>query len=67
MKRSLRTLPGNCAIPKTFLSRVRELYSDPNAKTDDLLEFVDGRFYERHSEPQRIHGRTVGRVWVSAT
>jgi PAS domain-containing protein len=50
--------------PATFLGKVRDLCGDPEARIDDVLEFEDGRIYERHSEPQRLRGRTVGRVWA---
>jgi signal transduction histidine kinase/CheY-like chemotaxis protein len=49
--------------PDTFLTRVRQTYADYDAQTDDVIEFKDGRVFERHSEPQRIMGRNVGRVW----
>jgi len=46
-----------------FVARSRMADSDPDACLDDVLEFKDGRIFERHSEPRRIAGRTVGRVW----
>jgi PAS domain S-box-containing protein len=49
--------------PEAFLARIRQLYADGNAASDDVLEFVDGRVFERHSEPQLLAGRSIGRVW----
>ncbi len=49
--------------PAAFLGKGQSLYENPEAQGDDLIEFKDGRVFERHSEPQRAWGRNLGRVW----
>jgi diguanylate cyclase (GGDEF)-like protein/PAS domain S-box-containing protein len=49
--------------PTAFVAKVQGLYEEPDANSHDLLEFVDGRVFERDSLPQRIDGEVVGRVW----
>jgi two-component system, sensor histidine kinase and response regulator len=49
--------------PEYFLENVSALYSRVDEISFDLLEFVDGRFYERYSRPHVINSKSVGRVW----
>ena len=49
--------------PETFLRKVGGLYDQPEAEDHDIIEFRDGRVFERFSLPQRIGKTYVGRVW----
>jgi PAS domain S-box-containing protein len=49
--------------PSGFLRRVGELYADPEASACEEIRLADGRVFDRWSEPQRLAGRSVGRVW----
>ncbi len=50
--------------PTSFSAEVERLYAHPEAESFDVLEFKDGRRYERRSQPQKIGGKGVGRVWI---
>ena len=50
--------------PSAFLARVRELYAQADASSQgELIEFKDGRVFERDSRPLRHGKKTAGRVW----
>ncbi|MGI8665301.1 MAG: bifunctional diguanylate cyclase/phosphodiesterase [Jatrophihabitans sp.] len=49
--------------PEAFTRGVDRLMSTPLECSHDELEFLDGRFFERYSQPQVVDGVPVGRVW----
>jgi PAS domain S-box-containing protein len=49
--------------PKEFLARIRAIETSDLPESFDVLEFPDGRVFERSSKVQRIDDRSVGRVW----
>ncbi len=50
--------------PKSFLKEVRELYLQPDLEIHDTIKLKDGRRFERHSQPQWLEEKNVGRIWI---
>lgn len=49
--------------PEDFRANFRELQIHPGRESFDMIEFLDGKFFERYSKPQKIGDSIVGRVW----
>jgi PAS domain S-box-containing protein len=49
--------------PEGFLVTIREFQSNPGRESFDMIEFTDGKIFERYSKPQKIGENVVGRVW----
>ena len=49
--------------PGEFSASIRDLDSHPGRESFDMIEFADGKIFERYSKPQMIGDCVVGRVW----
>jgi PAS domain S-box-containing protein len=49
--------------PEGFLASLEDLQSHPGRERFDMIEFNDGKIFERYSKPQKIGDTVVGMVW----
>ena len=54
---------GQLRDPGGFLASFTDLRNHPGRESFDMLEFNDGKIFERYSKPQKIGDGIVGRVW----
>jgi PAS domain-containing protein len=62
-ERALNYVMSQLADPEGFIGKVNELYAQPEASSQDVIEFRDGRVFDRYSQPQKLNGVVIGRVW----
>jgi len=49
--------------PEHFIARTRAVVAHPESESIDVLTLIDGRVLEATSQPQRLDGQAIGRVW----
>jgi len=49
--------------PEEFLGSIKDLELHSARESFDMIEFNDGKIFERYSKPQQIGDNVVGRVW----
>ena len=62
-KRVVDSVVSQLQNPEQFLSLMRQEFANSPVISDDVVEFKDDRVFERHSEPQILLGKSIGRVW----
>lgn len=58
----LNLFASQVSDPASFTAKIGELFANPESETHEVIEFTDGRVYERTSKPQRLDNAIVGRV-----
>lgn len=63
-ERAIQSVLDQVIDPEAFLEKIHYLYINTSEHSQDEVELLDGRIFERHSAPmQDEHGQFYGRVW----
>jgi two-component system, cell cycle sensor histidine kinase and response regulator CckA len=59
----LASVAPQLEMPEEFLDDLDNMQAKPDTVGFKLLRLKDGRIFERYSQPQRVEGTIMGRVW----
>jgi two-component system cell cycle sensor histidine kinase/response regulator CckA len=59
----LASMVPQLEVPEKFLEDLENIQAKPDTAGFKLLSLKDGRMFERYSQPQRVDGAIMGRVW----
>ena len=59
----LASVAPQMEVPEEFLDDLEIMQAKPDIVGFKLLRLKDGRIFERYSQPQRVEGTIMGRVW----
>jgi PAS domain S-box-containing protein len=59
----LASVAPQLEVPDDFLDDLQAMQEKPETVGFKLLRLKDGRIFERYSQPQRVNGTIMGRVW----
>jgi PAS domain S-box-containing protein len=59
----LKTVENQVKKQEEFINKVKYLYDNPQISSNDQIELLDGRVFDRYSLPHRIEDKIVGRAW----
>ncbi|MBS0288945.1 MAG: EAL domain-containing protein [Proteobacteria bacterium] len=59
----LENIMSQLKSPAQFLHSTQHIMKNSEARSTDLLMCKDGRIFERYSQPHRLNGVAIGRIW----
>ncbi len=63
-KLALELASSQLKNPTNFLKEIQEIYIHDSLEVHDTIKLKDGRIFERHTLPQYLEGKNVGRIWL---
>ena len=62
-KKRIKSIYHLLKDPHAYKKRVKYFIENPEEEGYDVLEFKNGKVYERHTTPQKADGKIIGRIW----